>query len=173
MTHTPGAHPKHTCYRLACDSQQIKKETWYADARNCTCCKGFVYGCTTPVCAAQEECTCSKPVQEGSQAEEPLDIDTEVRDQPTLFHRADTFYLGYHTHFTHRSYPLYFGDPTHFTLEIIPADHTHRSYLLDSGDQTHLTHYPCSISWKDLANWSCEVSLPKVVRLLKTCVTPR
>lgn len=60
---------------------QIKKETWYADARNCTCCKGFVYGCTTtPVCAAQEECTCSKPVQEGSQAEEPLDIDTEIVD---------------------------------------------------------------------------------------------
>eukprot|EP00240_Pyramimonas_obovata_P003895 CAMPEP_0118937576 /NCGR_PEP_ID=MMETSP1169-20130426/23168_1 /TAXON_ID=36882 /ORGANISM="Pyramimonas obovata, Strain CCMP722" /LENGTH=372 /DNA_ID=CAMNT_0006881249 /DNA_START=322 /DNA_END=1440 /DNA_ORIENTATION=+ len=66
--------PHYQPIQQAMSALQIKKETWYANARNCTCCKGFVYGCTTPACAAQEECTCSKPLAagEGEAAEAPV-----------------------------------------------------------------------------------------------------
>ena len=40
---------------------QIKKDTWYPEARDCKCCKGFVFGCTTDACVARGECNCKNP----------------------------------------------------------------------------------------------------------------
>lgn len=39
--------------------EMIKKDTWYAHARNCTCCKGFVFGCKVEECEKRGECGCS------------------------------------------------------------------------------------------------------------------
>lgn len=37
----------------------IKRDTWYPQARNCECCKGFIFGCKTEVCEKRGECQCS------------------------------------------------------------------------------------------------------------------
>ena len=67
-THMPPYTPL-TCYAAVCAADcpsrtallQIKKDTWYPDARDCKCCKGFVFGCTTTACEARGECNCKNP----------------------------------------------------------------------------------------------------------------
>jgi hypothetical protein len=47
---------------------QIKRDTWYPQARNCECCKGFIFGCKTEACEKRGECMCSgtpAPAAEG------------------------------------------------------------------------------------------------------------
>ncbi|CAM9359309.1 unnamed protein product [Chrysoparadoxa australica] len=33
-------------------------DTWFPKAMNCTCCKGFIYGCKNDICASLGSCTC-------------------------------------------------------------------------------------------------------------------
>ncbi|CAN0293840.1 unnamed protein product, partial [Laminaria digitata] len=43
----------------ATDDDQDLKDTWFPKARDCTCCKGYVYGCTSDICESMGQCTCS------------------------------------------------------------------------------------------------------------------
>ncbi|CAM9632318.1 unnamed protein product, partial [Ectocarpus sp. 13 AM-2016] len=43
----------------ATDDEQDLRDTWFPKARDCTCCKGFVYGCTADICDSMGQCTCS------------------------------------------------------------------------------------------------------------------
>eukprot|EP00752_Nemacystus_decipiens_P012744 g11285.t4 len=43
----------------ATDDLQDLKDTWFPKARDCTCCKGYVYGCTADICQMMGQCTCS------------------------------------------------------------------------------------------------------------------
>eukprot|EP00238_Polyblepharides_amylifera_P008968 CAMPEP_0196583550 /NCGR_PEP_ID=MMETSP1081-20130531/43899_1 /TAXON_ID=36882 /ORGANISM="Pyramimonas amylifera, Strain CCMP720" /LENGTH=169 /DNA_ID=CAMNT_0041904475 /DNA_START=247 /DNA_END=756 /DNA_ORIENTATION=+ len=54
---SPAAHfpPQHQ----QASEDQIRRDTWYPQARECVCCKGFINGCETPACAAKGECACA------------------------------------------------------------------------------------------------------------------
>ena len=41
------------------DAEMALRDTWVAAARDCTCCKGYVYGCTAPTCRALGVCVCT------------------------------------------------------------------------------------------------------------------
>ncbi|CAN0383943.1 unnamed protein product [Pylaiella littoralis] len=43
----------------ATDDDQDLKDTWFPKARDCACCKGYVYGCTSNICESMGQCTCS------------------------------------------------------------------------------------------------------------------
>ncbi|CAN0370519.1 unnamed protein product, partial [Hapterophycus canaliculatus] len=43
----------------ATDDEQDLKDTWFPKARDCACCKGYVYGCTSEICESIGQCTCS------------------------------------------------------------------------------------------------------------------
>lgn len=34
-------------------------DTWFSKAMHCTCCKGYIYGCTNEICSSLGMCTCS------------------------------------------------------------------------------------------------------------------
>jgi hypothetical protein len=40
-------------------TEQELADTWFAKAMNCTCCKGFIYGCTNDICQSLGSCTCN------------------------------------------------------------------------------------------------------------------
>lgn len=46
------------------ENDQIIKDTWYPQARNCSCCKGFIFGCETEICVNLGKCTCSVEADE-------------------------------------------------------------------------------------------------------------
>ncbi|CAM9810007.1 unnamed protein product [Discosporangium mesarthrocarpum] len=41
------------------DDEQDLKDTWFPKSRDCSCCKGYIYGCTTDICESIGQCTCS------------------------------------------------------------------------------------------------------------------
>jgi len=41
------------------EAETALKDTWMASARNCTCCKGYVYGCSGETCNALGVCVCT------------------------------------------------------------------------------------------------------------------
>jgi len=41
------------------EQSQILRDTWYPQARNCACCKGFIYGCSEPICSSLGKCVCT------------------------------------------------------------------------------------------------------------------
>ncbi|KAG5185982.1 hypothetical protein JKP88DRAFT_268118 [Tribonema minus] len=43
----------------AAEQDQELADTWFPRSRDCTCCRGFVYGCAGDICAALGKCTCA------------------------------------------------------------------------------------------------------------------
>ena len=41
------------------DGTTVEAQTWHASARHCSCCKGFIFGCTAPLCRQIGICACS------------------------------------------------------------------------------------------------------------------
>merc|ERR1719197_1049106 len=52
MMRTLGKH-------LEQEDAAAKKEHWFPKAMDCECCKGYIFGCKTPACVANEICKCS------------------------------------------------------------------------------------------------------------------
>merc|ERR1712054_437494 len=46
-------------YIMAQEEEMAKKEEWYPAARNCECCKGYIYGCSDQTCLSLGICGCS------------------------------------------------------------------------------------------------------------------
>ncbi|CAM9160945.1 unnamed protein product [Choristocarpus tenellus] len=41
------------------DDDQDLKDTWFPRCRDCSCCKGYMYGCKADICESIGQCTCS------------------------------------------------------------------------------------------------------------------
>ena len=47
--------------------------TWYALAKDCTCCGGFIYGCKTDLCQSLGVCSCSYEEDEDAEDEQEIE----------------------------------------------------------------------------------------------------